>query len=154
MTDKTPIDPADIRRGDLIRAEFGDREAREYVAGSDRHKLVSVSTYYLLDRPEPQVDLPSTTTLGTLTWRDVGAICDRHETALWGPSSDGKRVVSESSSVPVRLVTGFAPILTHADDETPVPAAALLALRKAWPWNAPTPVATFLAAVDADGSQP
>lgn len=62
---KQKIDPKDIRKGDLIRAEYQDRfydeedlprkVAVEYVAGTeeDPHRLLVLATYYLLDRPVP-----------------------------------------------------------------------------------------------------
>jgi hypothetical protein len=61
---KTPIEPSEIRKGDLIRAEFGNRDAREYVAGRDAHHLGVTYRHYLLDRPKPAVELPTEPTLG------------------------------------------------------------------------------------------
>lgn len=135
---KTPIEPSEIRKGDLIRVEYravADRpdSAHEFRAQIDRDTdgwVEARFNWFLLERPEPVIEIPTAVTLGTLSWRDDVAICDRHETALWGPSNDGKRIVSESSSVPVRMVTGFVRILTHADDETPVPTEALDRLRE------------------------
>ena len=60
---KTPIEPGDIRKGDLIRAEYmidGEPEAHEHVANCDGDiwGRVGGTTYFLLDRPKPPVVLP------------------------------------------------------------------------------------------------
>lgn len=52
--ERRPIEPSEIRKGDLIRAEFGDRDAREYVASHYRHRLGARGVrHYLLDRVDP-----------------------------------------------------------------------------------------------------
>lgn len=70
---KTPIDPSEIRAGDLIRWEPGagvmsNYRAVEYKAGCDGQQQQSNGSYYLLDRPTPPVSLPTEPTLGWLTW--------------------------------------------------------------------------------------
>lgn len=160
---KEPIKPEDIREGDLIRREptptgGSSLRAVEYVAVRDgyTHGLRDSSDtdiFFLLDRPTPAVDLPTSPSLGTLVWREESAVRDAMETALWGLTRRGDRVESESSSVPVRLVTQFIPILTHEADEVAVPKAALDELRAAeiHAWVA---IATFIAAVDAANGDP
>lgn len=52
---KQPIDPKDVRKGDLIRQEnvmYG-YEALEYRADSDGYARFRGADTYLLDRPEP-----------------------------------------------------------------------------------------------------
>ena len=61
---KTPIEPGDIRKGDLIRAEYTiDREpeAHEHVANCDGDiwGRVGGTTHFRLDRPKPPVVLPT-----------------------------------------------------------------------------------------------
>lgn len=74
MTARTPIDPADIRTGDLIRWERGEGsptqtfEAAEFRATFDGDgKRNWDGQHYLLDRPAPAVDLPTEPTLGWIT---------------------------------------------------------------------------------------
>lgn len=51
---KQKIDPKDIRKGDLIRAEYGGKgEATEYRSTGDGLPWNTASTHYLLERPEP-----------------------------------------------------------------------------------------------------
>jgi len=61
---KTPIEPGDIRKGDLIRAEYtidGEPEAHEHVANCDGDiwGRVGGTTHFRLDRPKPPVVLPT-----------------------------------------------------------------------------------------------
>ena len=61
---KTPIEPGDIRKGDLIRKEYrvplGAKTAFEYLAGSNGDSYASDrGNYFLLDRPKPPVVLPT-----------------------------------------------------------------------------------------------
>ena len=61
---KTPIEPGDIRKGDLIRAEYmidGEPEAHEHVANCDGDiwGRVGGTTHFRLNRPKPPVVLPS-----------------------------------------------------------------------------------------------
>jgi hypothetical protein len=74
---KTPIEPSEIRKGDLIRWEWADlREVRseravEYVSGRDGGSyspIPNAGQHYLLDRPTPAVELPAEPTLGWLTY--------------------------------------------------------------------------------------
>ena len=66
---KRPIEPADIRAGDLIRCEWPDDSASEWrskTSGPAGWNADRVS-YFLLDRPSPPVELPTEPTLGWLT---------------------------------------------------------------------------------------
>ena len=63
---KTPILPADIRKGDLIRCEYDESKveyhstATEYTAPEDGYKYSHrPTTHYLLHRPVPPVVLPT-----------------------------------------------------------------------------------------------
>ena len=61
---KTPIEPGDIRKGDLIRKEYrvplGVKTALEYVASFSGDAYASdKGTYFRLDRPKPYVALPT-----------------------------------------------------------------------------------------------
>lgn len=70
---KTPIDPKDIRKGDLIRWEgdpslgSGGVKVAEYGAEYDGNSWTLSGQHYLLDRPKPPVDLPTEPTLGWLS---------------------------------------------------------------------------------------
>lgn len=78
---KQPIEPSDIRVGDLIRSEargdsFGGSVplvASEWIATADEiggdYNSVRL---YLLDRPEPAVELPTESTLGWLSVESRG----------------------------------------------------------------------------------
>ena len=66
---KRPIEPADIRAGDLIRCEWKESDAAE----EWRSPVDAGSTWdpanvdhFLLDRPSPPVELPTEPTLGWL----------------------------------------------------------------------------------------
>ena len=66
---KTPIEPGDIRKGDLIRKEYrvplGVKTALEYVASFSGDAYASdKGTYFRLNRPKPYVTLP--TEVGTI----------------------------------------------------------------------------------------
>lgn len=71
---KTPIEPSEIRKGDLIRWESGHSdEAHEYRAECAGHNWIGQSeTFYLLDRPTPPVVLPTEPTLGWLSVTSLG----------------------------------------------------------------------------------
>ena len=66
---KRPIDVADIRAGDLIRWEGECDSAREWRSASNATPWsTEAGQHYLLDRPEPAVELPiSGDHLGWLT---------------------------------------------------------------------------------------
>lgn len=67
---KRPIEPADIRKGDLIRWEqepsLVSEYAIEYRATEDGYFQSVTGQHYLLDRPTPPVELPTEPTLGWL----------------------------------------------------------------------------------------
>jgi hypothetical protein len=67
---KRPIEPADIRKGDLIRWEqepsLISEYAIEYRATEDGYFQSVTGQHYLLDRPSPPVELPTEPTLGWL----------------------------------------------------------------------------------------
>ena len=88
---KQPIEPSEIRKGDLIRWEddrpAGDSNgigAIEFTAKSDGYEWRENGAHYLLDRPNPVVELPSEPTLGWLTAR-TSAIGEtpRRDLARW-----------------------------------------------------------------------
>ena len=67
MSERTPIKPEDIRKGDKVRVEGGDPEhdnftALEYTASYDKHSLpfywrtYNAAGYYLLNRPAPPLE--------------------------------------------------------------------------------------------------
>ena len=66
MSARTPIEPSEIRKGDLIRVEWPDDNSREYRASRDGDNNIfgGTSRFFLLDRPAPAVELPTEPTLG------------------------------------------------------------------------------------------
>lgn len=151
---KEPIEPSEIRAGDLIREEYAEpwhtdggipRLATEYTATPELKTLCrrKASGYFLLDRPKPAVVLPTEPTLGWLTRRCPGFF-GRVNTSLetvW--LSDDKSQVNRAGlieTIPVERVGAFTPA-------TVVPSEALEKLRAN-----PLPqrdITVFLAAVDA-----
>lgn len=157
---KRPIEPADIRKGDLIRVEalrpssqpWGD-SAHEFRAAADRDDHGWVQTrfnWYLLDRPEPAVELPTEPTLGWMRHdvqpsraipSSILAFWQYDEERNWLNSHDGR---------------GFRPDrITAVTPATAVPTDALDALRDyrhGLDWDVKTPavrrIDKFLAAVD------
>jgi len=61
MSERTPIEPRDIREGDLIRMVYRQNRtgavATEYYARRHVHMLFDTGDYYLLHRPEPPLKL-------------------------------------------------------------------------------------------------
>jgi hypothetical protein len=137
---KRPIEPADIRAGDLIRCEWPDDSASEWrskTSGPAGWNADRVS-YFLLDRPTPPVDLPTE----SLTWGTLVADRVQYEGLFQRESSvilhvgTGRR---DEPRIPIESVTTWAPHVA-------VPRAALDKLRKAE--NVVRGVNDFLAAVD------
>lgn len=58
---KTPIDPSDIQAGDLVRREQGNNAQEWRVGKAWKPSWRPNCAYYLLDRPNPRVDLPAVT---------------------------------------------------------------------------------------------
>jgi hypothetical protein len=137
---KQPIDPKDIRKGDLIRVEKGNDQALEYRANEHGHTN-GWGHYYLLDRPAPKVELPETPTLGWLN-------DEPYLLATWVDCSDSAaRPPAVRPVSPTPFDDGHVKSFTEA---VAVPKAALDELRK-WP-SGPDPamyhLKRFLAAVD------
>ena len=88
---KTPIEPGDIRKGDLIRREYGDVDhvsnaAVEYYAACDGFYVGgTLDSYFLLDRPKPPVVLPT----------EVGVYFDKAGD-IWVIGLSGKMAVATS----------------------------------------------------------
>lgn len=146
MTARQPIDPADIKPGDLIRWESAFPEtatlATEFRAGSSGKGYRAAGTYYLLDRPAPAVDLPMEPTLGWANGR-IG---------IWQPGGEDDYLWDCHQDA--NGVTAFTPA-------TAVPTSALEKLRghlEFWRRNSTagslaSEVAEFLnAAVAANGA--
>ena len=141
---KRPIEPADIRAGDLIRCEWPDDSASEWrskTSGPAGWNADRVS-YFLLDRPSPPVELPTEPTLGWLTVENTEPMLD-----VWradrqnNPGYDdfGDWAAGHVTAHRRESVTAFRPAVA-------VPKAALDKLRKAE--NVVRGVNDFLAAVD------
>lgn len=160
---KRPIEPSEIRKGDLIRWEAGDNlpypgyAAVEITADRDGMGMSNVGQHYLLDRPAPPVQLPSGSHFGTLSWVDGAS--GGTLTAEW--LIDGKQAEALNFGAILREhVTAFTPA-------TAIPTEALDELREAEeramdvkPFDADRKngirrdaIFTFLAAVDAAGDQ-
>jgi hypothetical protein len=68
---KQPIEPSEIRKGDLIRWESDvvDENAEEWRSRHDQPPYRAWGQHYLLDRPTaPAVELPTEPSLGWLTY--------------------------------------------------------------------------------------
>lgn len=129
---KRPIEPSEIRKGDLIRCEALDADgfgpdhilASEFRAEDRFYKPVLSSVrYYLLDRPVPAVVLPAEPTLGWVGHSvrpapgippSILAYWHQDETG-WFNSHDGRGFTREN-------ITAFVPA-------TAVPTDALDKLR-------------------------
>lgn len=145
---KRPIEPSEIRPGDLIRCEALDDDgfgadhilASEFRAG-DRfyNPVVSSVRYYLLDRPEPAVEIPREPGLGWL------GVYGHRELAIWRRGDEGLEGTPTLIYRVPRDITEF----TRA---TAVPTEALDALRdEALTWarlDANSVVGKFLTAID------
>ncbi len=147
---RTPIEPSEIRKGDLIRCEWPDEwpdevpdehqacRALEYVAPRDNYPWTPDATHFLLDRPAPAVELPTEPTLGWVDHAELspqfGAWVRRGETLY----------AMRQSDFAASDVTAFTPA-------TAVPTEALNMLRAGCFMTvseAAEVIAHFLAAVD------
>lgn len=145
---KRPIEPADIRAGDLIRCEWPNDSASEWrskTSGPAGWNAERVS-YFLLDRPTPPVELPTEPTLGWLE-NVYGARILKH----WFRGEGVAEAFDGDRWNFTKEVIGFTPAVA-------VPEAALDELRGVlaecsgkvedeWP-HMPRAVERFLAAVD------
>lgn len=118
---KEPIEPSEIRKGDLIRFEYdGDpREvAEEWRAqdDADGFHFRAPGHHYLIDRPKPDVELPTEPTLGWLTAND-------ERPYLSHVKLDGERAMTDG------LYYAHASRVTAFTPATAVPTAALDELR-------------------------
>ena len=139
---KRPIASSEIRKGDLIRWEDGEN-AHEYRAVVGTGKSNLGGAYFLLDRPEPAIELPTEPTLGWATvqpkhWRE--SITCLHE---W--RHRGGQLVSTVAPV------YFAEDITAFTPATAIPSAALGELRRnrmVGSFNFAGDIDDFLRAVD------
>lgn len=129
MTEKTPINPTEIREGDTIRWEGiderrGTRLAIEYIAhhdGDDRSWSDDGGEYYLLKRFErPTSPVPNVDTLGYLHHggRLILGVWRTHD---YRPHVDGvgRSALQNERDIPVDQVTGFTQaIAVPVADET------------------------------------
>lgn len=153
---KTPIEPSDIRAGDLVREEYAEawltdhgteRFAVEYRATHDRHTLAlsHVSGHFLLDRPKPDVELPTVTTLG---WA-VGVADPTPLLAVWLLQRADTLYSMRAPDLAAEKVTSFTPA-------TAVPTEALNAVRHearcSSDFHTREKLTAFLAAVDKANS--
>lgn len=149
---KRPIDAGDIRKGDVVRAEFRDVDsllagvtAREYKAGHDcdgGDRNDRVVDYFLLDRPAyALVRIPEKPGLGWL------AAHGHRELAVWRRGREG---LEGTPTMIFRDPIG----ITEWTPATAVPTVALGELRVAWGSSgffrpdAVEAIRKFLAAVD------
>ena len=133
---KRPIEASEIRKGDLIRLEFdADEAATEYRAVKDREGMAQgvygpttyiagASRRYLLDRPEPAVELPPEPTLGWLSGPEISPLLDMwHEEIVTDRGPTAGRYVAGEITGTFALdseVTAFTPataVPTDALDE-------------------------------------
>lgn len=143
---KRPIKPSEIRKGDLVRFESGLNEyASEWRAEGALLQRRASGTYFLLDRPEPAVELPTEPTLGWVAFED-----GYHWCGLVSDIEPGDREFEGR-----RLDTGYYSERWHATKvtaftpATAVPTAALDELRRrAQVYGDGSPTSDFLAAVD------
>ena len=124
-TERTPIEPSEIRSGDLVRKELvghpANYQAIEFIANVDGKAPDDGSTYYLLDRQKPAVELPTEPTWGWLTTRESA-----RSLGLWSSDQDCVHSVPLPSVRRVReKATAFIPA-------TAVPTEALQEFRSWW----------------------
>lgn len=125
MTEKTTIDPSEIREGDTIRWEGLDHQDRtrlaiEYIAhhdGDHRGWLEDGGEYYLLKRFErPTSPVPDVETLGYvhLGGRLILGVWRTHD---YRPRMDGvgRSAIQWERDIPVDQVTGFTPAIAIPD---------------------------------------
>ena len=152
MSARVEIQPADIRKGDLIRAERTEdvREGRvlryedndiRFQYGRDWY--VPGSTLYLLDRPAPAVELPSTPTLGWATHANDGQLF-----GLFSQNPSTRQIV-DCVTCDWGRFSWEPTYVTAFTEAVAVPKSALDALRAAAGNMFPDgPTRNFLAAVD------
>lgn len=148
---KTPIDPKNIRAGDLIRWESATRHgtANEYRATGGEGDFMEQGRLYLLDRPKPVVDIPSTPTLG---WIDATA--GGTSLAVVGIGNIGYDLDKGPHYARVRRGGGWdlSSEITAFTEAVAVPKAALYVLRAAvLEHGADGPTRNFLTAIDNAG---
>lgn len=151
---KTPIEPSDIRKGDLIRWENDAREvAHEWRANADRDRFdgppdLGFGAHYLLDRPKPAVELPTVPSLGWATRATADATLGTWQkyTTRFGDQTD--YLIDSEREFQACEVTGFVAATAVPTDALD----ALRAYRDCLHTPGPTPairrIDTFLNAVD------
>lgn len=131
MTEKTPIEPDQIKAGDLIRIEmdpgverapFSVDYAADFVAGEYRATRdgsmggwsPEEGTFYLVHRPErPESPVPTSATLGWL--HGTGGL--KPQLGVWRQhdysmrDGVGRAVLQNEREVSVDAVTGFTPAI-------------------------------------------
>ncbi|GAA0189650.1 hypothetical protein GCM10008944_01280 [Cytobacillus oceanisediminis] len=108
-TERTPIEPSEIRKGDLIRWENPWKDAVlravEYRADMPGIGWANGGHHFLLDRPDPLADFPTDRTVGIVLFADgsyrSGAVLVDAGRDLW---VDGERV--PSARAPHRFIPG------------------------------------------------
>lgn len=144
-----PIQPSEIRKGDLIRRELAPGhpagyKSIEFVASSGlRLDDDEPDRFYLLDRPTPPVELPRGSHFGTLTWVNADGNSGGTLTAEWLIDANYAEALN-FGRIDLARVRSF-------DRMTAVPTEAVDALR--WSMGRGPDVAheaavDFLAAVD------
>lgn len=161
-TERTPIEPSDIRAGDLLRFEFssppwpGSTVAFEWRSQIDGEGYNGRGEHYLLGRSEPVVELPSTPTLGWVTTDVVttpalGTWATYTSTVVFREEDPTEYLMQSERDLVAAKVRTFTPA-------TAVPTAALERLREALDlWvvadrGIASDVSAFLKAVDGAGS--
>lgn len=129
---KQPIEPEDIRKGDLIRYENGDLirfRAGEYRAETDGDTWgPHPGRYFLLDRPKSPVDLPTEPTLGWASFEHHHDHLAETELGVWrhvvhGNGNDTITAAIQHQIAQADTVTAFTPAVA-------VPKGALDELRE------------------------
>lgn len=119
---KTPIEPQDIRKGDLFRVEYADGQASELYASGPQHKGWGTK-HFILKRARSAVVLPTVPTLGWVAGPETHPLFDSwssNNAAAPGPNYVTGKITK--SSVCRHEVTAFTPA-------TAVPTDALDLLR-------------------------
>jgi hypothetical protein len=140
----TPIQPEDIRKGDLIRLEHTKPEhthAVEYRAAfpGERNYSGAEVRYFLLDRPKPPVVLPTEPGVYTDKQGDVWLVFDGSLRCLESPA-DTKNASSYApftklepvADTAARVLNALAPQIQHPADNRLAMAAVAAEFGAIW----------------------